>query len=152
MKKLIALVLALVCALCIFGCAKTQQEDRTQEPNTEQGNIPDNKENTSTEITVTTDAAEEETKNLSEIPGARVHVVDIWDETTREQIGCDSVLEKFWEDETTEYYFNCIKSHYIMVMDSTGRIVDVVTALEEGLITIEALDSYGIKYDTKPKS
>ena len=44
MKKLIALVLALVCTLCLFGCAKTQQEDRTQEPNTEQGNVPDNKE------------------------------------------------------------------------------------------------------------
>ena len=44
MKKLIALVLALVCTLCLFGCAKTQQEDRTQEPNTEQGNVPNNKE------------------------------------------------------------------------------------------------------------
>ena len=37
-------------------------------------------------------------------------------------------------------------------MDSTGKTVDVVTALTEGLITIETLDSYGIKYDTRPKS
>ena len=147
MKKLIALVLALVCTLCLFSCAKTQEQ------NTEQRNVPENKENTSTETTVTTDAAEEETKDLSsEIPGAVVHVVDIWDQTTREQIACASALEKFWEDETNEYYFECIKSQYIIVMDSTGRTVDVVTALNEGLITIETLDNYGIKYDTKPKS
>lgn len=89
---------------------------------------------------------------LSEIPGGTVHVVDIWDRTKTEQIACDTALEKFWEDETNEYYFECIKSQYIIVMDSTGGTVDVVTALEEGLITIETLDSYGIKYDTKPKS
>ena len=85
-------------------------------------------------------------------PGALVHVVDIWDQTTREQILCASALEKFWEDETNEYYFSCIKSQYIMVMDSTGRIVDVVTALEEGLITIETLDYYGIGYSKQPKT
>lgn len=84
-------------------------------------------------------------------PGATVHVVDIWDQTTREQIACALVLEKFWEDDKAEYYFECIKSQYIMVMDSTGRIVDVVKALEEGLITIETLDYYGIKYGTDPK-
>ena len=85
-------------------------------------------------------------------PGALVHVVDIWDQTTREQILCASALEKFWEDETNEYYFSCIKSQYIMVMDSTGRIVDVVTALEDGLITIETLDYYGIGYSKQPKT
>ena len=85
-------------------------------------------------------------------PGASVHVVDVWDETMREQIACASAEEKFWEDETNEYYFGCIKSHYIMVMDSTGRIIDVVTALEEGLITIETLDHFGIGYTKQPKT
>ena len=89
---------------------------------------------------------------LRQIPGATVHVVDIWDETTRAQIACDSALEKFWEDETSEYYFDCMKSQYIMVMDSTGRIFDVVTALEKNLITVETLDYYGIKYRTVPKA
>lgn len=98
------------------------------------------------------DADLDNIQKQNETPGASVHVVDIWDQTTKEPILCASALEKFWEDETNEYYFGCIKSHYIMVMDSTGRIVDVVTALEEGLINIETLDSYGIKYDTKPKS
>ena len=91
-------------------------------------------------------------EDQAQIPGAVVHVVDVWDQTTREQILCASALEKFWEDETNEYYFSCIKSQYIMVMDSTGRIVDVVTALEEGLITIETLDYYGIGYSKQPKT
>ena len=147
-----ALVLVLTLALCLFGCATTREADKMQELNTEQGNVFDNKESASTEMTDNSDNAEEETKDLSETPGAIVHVVDIWDQTTREPIACASALEKFWEDETNEYYFECIKSDYIMVMDSTGRIVDVVTALEEGLITIETLDSYGIKYGTEPKS
>ena len=152
MKKLMALVLVLTLALCLFGCATTREADKMQELNTEQGNVSDIKESTSTETTDNLDNTDRGTEDLSEIPGAVVHVVDIWDQTTREQIACASALEKFWEDETNEYYFGCIKSHYIMVMDSTGRIVDVVTALEEGLINIETLDSYGIKYDTKPKS
>lgn len=104
------------------------------------------------QISVVWDASVNNTQNQSEIPGASVHVVDIWDQTTREQIACDSALEKFWEDETNEYYFTCIKSHYIMVMDSTGRIVDVVTALREGLITIETLDHFGIGYTTESKT
>ena len=115
MKKLIALVLSVVCMLGLIGCSNTSSEEPTD--------------------TIET-----------------IHVVDIWDQTTREPLLCAAALEKFWEDETNEYYFSCIKSHYVMVMDSTGRTVDVVTALEEGLITIETLDSYGIKYDTKPKS
>ena len=38
-----------------------------------------------------------------------------------------------------------------MVMDNTGRTVDVVSALREGLITIIDLDHYGIEYFTNPK-
>ena len=100
----------------------------------------------------TFDAQLDKIQNRKEVPGAGVHVVDIWDRTITEQIGCDTALEKFWEDEANEYYFGCIKSRYIMVMDSTGRIVDVVKALEEGLITIETLDYYGIVYAKEPKT
>ena len=139
MKYLIALVLSVVCMLGLIGCSNTANEKPTDTIET-------------TAPTTTTNTTVEQTENIGEIPGGTTHVVDIWDQTTREQIACASALEKFWEDETNEYYFGCIKSHYIMVMDSTGRIVDVVTALEEGLINIETLDSYGIKYDTKPKS
>ena len=133
MKKLIALVLSVVCMFGLIGCSNTSSEEPT-------------------DTIETTTPSVEQTENDNEISGRTIHVVDIWDQTTREQLLCASALEKFWEDETNEYYFSCIKSHYIMVMDSTGRTVNVVTALEEGLITIETLDSYGIKYDTKPKS
>lgn len=88
----------------------------------------------------------------SEIPGATTFIVDIWDRAKEEQLDCDDALEKFYEDETTEYYFSCIKSHYIMVMDNTGRTVDIITALNEGLASIADLDYYGIKYLTEPRS
>ena len=88
---------------------------------------------------------------LSQIPGASRHVVEITDRTLTEQIACDTALEKFWEDDRAEYYFPCVKSQYILVMDNTGRNVDVVTALKEGLITVETLDYYGIGYITKQK-
>ena len=152
MKKMIALVFVLTFALCLFGCAATRETGKMQEINTEQRNVSENKEGTSTETTDTLDNAEGETEDLSEIPGGTTHVVDIWDRTKTEQIACDTAEEKFWEDETNEYYFSCIKSQYIIVMDSTGKTVDVVTALNEGLIIIETLDSYGIVYYTKPKS
>lgn len=115
-------------------------------------NTIDNAQPAEQEVVVDGDLLSEPTEDLSEIPGGTTHVVDIWDRTKTESILCGSALEKFWEDETNEYYFACIKSQYIIVMDSTGKTVDVVTALNEGLITIETLDSYGIKYDTRPKS
>ena len=145
MKKLIAIIMAVVLTLCLFGCGSTQQEDKETKPSIEQGNV---NESASTK----TDATQETMQDLSDVPGAVVHVVDIWDRAKEEQLDCNDALEKFWEDDTTEYYFGCIKSQYIMVMDSTGRTVDVVTALNEGLITIETLDSYGIGYYTESKS
>ena len=148
MKKLIAFIMVMVLALCLVGCATTQQEDKETKPSTEQGNV-----NTSTSTEATeTDVTQETTQDLSEVPGAVVHVVNIWDRTKEEQLDCDDALEKFWEDETNEYYFSCIKCQYIIVMDSTSRTIDVVTALNEGLITIETLDSYGIEYYSEPKS
>ena len=151
MKKMIAFVLILTFALCPFGCAATRETDKMEKRNTERRNVSDNKESAATETIDNLNNAVGETEDLSEIPGAVVHVVDIWDQTAREEIACDTAEEKFWEDETNEYYFSCIKSRYIIVMDSTGKTVDVVTALSEGLITIKTLDSYGIKYDTRPK-
>ena len=98
-------------------------------------------------------------KAIDEAKEAREHA-DIWGPPTyysssysdnKYRKYCAEAEEKFWEDETTEYYFSCIKSHYIIVMDNTGRTVDVVTALNEGLITIETLDNYGIEYYAVPK-
>ena len=65
MKKMIAFVLILTFALCLFGCATTRETGKMQEINTEQGNISENKEGTSTETTDTLDNAEGETEDLS---------------------------------------------------------------------------------------
>lgn len=86
-----------------------------------------------------------------DIPSGTTFVVDIWDREEEERLPCDEAIELFWEDDTTEYYFSCIKSHYVTVMDNTGRTVDIVTALNEGLATIADLDYYGIEYFTQPK-
>lgn len=94
---------------------------------------------------------EKHTEPDIKIPGATTFIVDIWDRADEEQLPCDEALEKFYEDETNEYYFSCIKSHYIMVLDNTGRIVDIVTALNEGLATVADLDHYSIEYYTEPK-
>lgn len=87
-----------------------------------------------------------------DIPGGTTFVVDIWDREEEERLPCDEAIELFWEDDTTEYYFSCIKSQYVIVMDNTGRTVDIVTALSEGLATIADLDYYGIDYFTAPKT
>ena len=43
-KKLIAFISVLLLVLCLFGCATTQQEGKMPASNTEQGNVPNNKE------------------------------------------------------------------------------------------------------------
>ena len=138
MKKLAAFVLSFVCVLSVVGCRPKTGGDTSIETPVELNN-PEKE-------------TEAQDKDPGETPEENVYVVDIWDKAEREQLDCDTAFEKFWEDETTEYYFSCIKSHYIMVMDSTGRVVDVVTALKEGLITIETLDHYGIQYSTEQKN
>lgn len=94
---------------------------------------------------------QDETQALSEIPGAKVHLVEIRDISKEEDIACASALEKFWEDEANVYYFECIKSQYVYAMDSTGMSFDIITALNKGLATIEDLDTFGIGYITEPK-
>ena len=141
MRKYIALVLALTCMLALVGCSGKMRLDANAPKDSSPGEILPSDMSTSSE------AAE----NLSEIPGATMHIVDIWDIAEAEQLVCADAEEKFWEDETAEYYFSCIKSQHIIVMDSTGRTIDIVTALNEGLATIADLDYYGIEYYTEPK-
>lgn len=88
---------------------------------------------------------------LSEIPGGTTHVVDIWDRTKTEQIACDTALEKFWEDETNEYYFSVIKSQHVVVTYNDGSSEDIVTALNAGRVTMADLDKFEIEYRIEPK-
>lgn len=138
MKKLIALVLALVCVFELVGCATEEHVNNT---NSMQESITDNKDNVSTETT----------EDLSEIPGGTRFIIEIRDRTEEEELVCAEAEELFYEDETTEYYFNVIKSHYIIVTYNNGNSEDIVTALNAGRATIADLDEFGIEYHTEPK-
>ena len=78
-------------------------------------------------------------------------VVDISDWAEAEGLECVKEEEMFYEDESTEYYFSEVRSPHVLVSYRNDYIETVVTALEEGRITIADLDKYGIEYYTKPK-
>ena len=143
MKKIIALLLALFCVLGLVGCSKADKENEAtpQTGNVESTIATENNENTSTETT----------EDLSEIPGGTRFIIEIRDRTEYEPLECAEATELFYEDETTYYWFNVIKSHYIMVTYNNGNSEDIVTALNAGRATIADLDEFGIEYHTEPK-
>ena len=143
MKKFIALLLLLSCLLALIGCSKSDKESDATTPteNVENAIATENNENISTETT----------EDLSEIPGGTRFIIEIRDRTEEEQLPCAEAEELFYEDETTEYYFNVIKSQYIMVVYNNGNSEDIVTALNAGRATIADLDEFDIEYHTEPK-
>lgn len=96
-------------------------------------------------------AATETTIDWSEIPGGKRFIIKIRDRAEEEHLDCAEAEELFYEDETTEYYFNVIKSHYIVVTYNNGNSEDIVTALNAGRATIADLDQFGIEYHTESK-
>ena len=135
MTKTIALFLVLSCLLTLVGCSKADMEKEAITPtgNIENTTATENSENQSAETTV-----------------ARF-IVEIHDRAKEEQLACAEAEELFYEDETNRYYFNVIKSHYIMVTYNNGNSEDIVTALNAGRATIADLDEFGIEYHTEPK-
>lgn len=59
---------------------------------------------------------------------------------------CAEALDKFYEDENYEYYYNCLKSKYIIVEYEDGSEETVKEALKNSRIKISALDEYKIDY------
>ena len=143
MKKIIALLLVLFCVLGLVGCSKADKENKAtpQTGNVESTIATENNENTSTETT----------EDLSEIPGGTRFIIEIRDRTEYEPLECAEATELFYEDETTYYWFNVIKSHYIMVTYNNGNSEDIVTALNARRATIADLDEFDIEYHTEPK-
>ena len=78
-------------------------------------------------------------------------IVKIIDRTVTENLPCDTAFEKFYEDAENEYYFNCIKSDYIIVEYANGYKEDIKAALESGKATLADLKRFNIGYDTKEK-
>lgn len=68
-----------------------------------------------------------------------------------ENLPCDTALEKFYEDESNEYYFSVIKSQYVVAYND-GSSEDIVTALNADRIIMADLDEFNIEYRIEPKS
>lgn len=68
MKKLMTLVLAVICAVSLFGCAAAGYENENQTPNAQQENLLTNNENAPTETTENQDTTTEEVTNIQELP------------------------------------------------------------------------------------
>ena len=82
-----------------------------------------------------------------------VKVVKIEDTSkTVQAFTCDEALEGFYEDEEYIYYFECIKSDYVIVYYNSGVEESVKNALKEGKISISDLDSYNISYIKEKKN
>lgn len=78
-------------------------------------------------------------------------IVKITDRTVIESLECADALEKFYEDSEYEYYFNCIKSEYIIVEYENGYKENVKSALESGNATLEDLKRFNISYFKEKK-
>lgn len=93
----------------------------------------------------------ETTVDWSEIPGGKRFIIEIRDRAEEEHLVCAEAEELFYEDETIEYYFNVIKSHYILVTYNNGNSENIAAALKAGRATIADLDQYDIEYIAKEK-
>ncbi len=58
----------------------------------------------------------------------------------------DTALEEIYRDDEYVYYFNVIKSQYVIVTYTDGSIETVDVALKSEKITLTDLDRFGIKY------
>lgn len=90
---------------------------------------------------------EEKEGYLEDITDNSRTIESIQDETIgRTDLVFAQALEKFYEDETHEYYFSCIKSSYVTVTYTDGTKETVKEALAKGNITMADVDKYGIRY------
>jgi len=64
---------------------------------------------------------------------------------------CAPVLEDFYEDENYTYYFNCIKSSYVVVKYEDGKEEPIKDALKNKNISINDLNKNYIGYIKKRK-
>ncbi len=87
----------------------------------------------------------------NEVPGDALFIVEIRDREKEEHLNCAEAEELFFEDDEYEYYFNVIKSHYVIVTYNDANSEDIITALNSGRATIADLDEFDIEYTKKPK-
>ena len=80
-------------------------------------------------------------------------IKEIKDETkTMLTFSCAEALDEFYEDQKNIYYYECLKSKYIIVKYIDGSEETVKEALKKEHITIKDLDEYKIDYIKYEKS
>ena len=89
-------------------------------------------------ITKVEENIENDTKNYK--------IVEIIDKTTTQDITTGSALQFFYADSNFKYYYGSIKSEFVVVVFEDGSEITVEEALNEGIITINDLDYWNIKY------
>lgn len=79
-------------------------------------------------------------------------IIEIVDTTKNiKDFACAEALEEFYEDDEYVYYYNCIKSSYVLVRYEDGSQMTVEEALRYGNISIKDLDEYEINYIKETK-
>jgi len=85
-------------------------------------------------------------KNLDDFMSDRNYQLEIVDETET----CDTALEKFYEDELYEYYFNCIKSDNVYAIINNNEKYLVKDLLNNNptsyVVTIDRLERAGLDF------
>jgi len=74
------------------------------------------------------------------------------DETKdKEDLACDDMLEKFYEDERYSYFWSCAKNKYMVVKYKDGSKELISEALKNKHIEIGMLDKFNINYHKEEK-
>lgn len=79
------------------------------------------------------------------------NIESITNNTLKPGFVCATALELIYEDDLYSYYFECIKSKYIVVNFTDGTSLNIKEALEKEKISIQELDIFGIEYITEVK-
>lgn len=78
-------------------------------------------------------------------------IVEVIDKSKEPGFACAMALEKFYEDDQYEYYFECIKSSSIIVKYEDGSEKTIKEALENKDLLINDLADYDITYIKEEK-
>ena len=87
---------------------------------------------------------DKKTKDVIEESSSKL--VNIEDLTITNQLSTASALEEFYKDDKNTYYFPSIQSEYIICEFSNGDKIPIKQALNDEVVYISDLDTYGIQY------
>ncbi len=134
MKSIIIVLLCFVLSFCVFAGCEQAEESKTDISNSDISEISE-------------EVSPESSDETSEVSKENAFIIvdnrgDDWSDIT----------DYFFQDDIYNYYFILWPMHeYIIVEYADGTTQNVKEALEDGNITIEDLDRFGIGYMKEPK-